>query len=79
MWEMYEEQGEFEVECDNECGAGPPPPVFNLPPPPRPDFMQELITCSENSPSDYEAMCEAIPVSASLSANHFFGSKASIM
>lgn len=51
----------FEVECDNECGAGPPP-IFNLPPPPRPDFMQELSTCSENSLSDYE-MCEAIPVS----------------
>lgn len=62
MWAMFEEQGEFEVECDNECGA-PPPPLFNLPPPPRPDFMQELSTCSENSLSDYEEMCEAIPVS----------------
>jgi hypothetical protein len=65
MWEMFEEQGEFEVECDNECGAGPPP-VFNLPPPPRPDFMQEFSTCSENSLSDYEEMCEAIPVSVFL-------------
>lgn len=56
---MFDESN-FEVECDNECGAGPPP-IFNLPPPPRPDFMQELSTCSENSLSDYE-MCEAIPV-----------------
>lgn len=60
MWEMFDESN-FEVECDNECGAGSPP-IFNLPPPPRPDFMQELSTCSENSLSDYE-MCEAIPVS----------------
>lgn len=61
MWEMYEKQGDFEVECDKECGA--PPPFFNLPPPPRPNFMQELSTCSEKSLSDYEEMCEAIPVS----------------
>jgi hypothetical protein len=61
MWEMFDESN-FEVECDNECGAGPPP-TFNLPPPPRPDFLQDLTTCSENSQSDYE-MCEAIPVSS---------------
>ena len=63
---MFDESN-FEVECDNECGAGPPP-IFNLPPPPRPDFMQELSTCSENSLSDYE-MCEAIPVSISFFLN----------
>ncbi|XP_070500750.1 uncharacterized protein, partial [Chironomus tepperi] len=59
---MYYES-DFELECD-ECGPGPPP-VFNIPPPPRPDFLQnELgasITCSENSLSGYD-MCEAIPI-----------------
>lgn len=65
MWEMYEEAGDLEVECDNECGVGPPP-LFNLPPPPRPDILQDLNTCSEASSSDYEEMCEAIPVSVSI-------------
>ena len=59
MWEMFE--SEYDLECDNDCGPGPPP-IFNLPPPPRPDFLHELDKCSENSLSDYE-MCEAIPVS----------------
>lgn len=59
MWEMFE--SDYDVECDNDCGPGPPP-IFNLPPPPRPDFLQDLDKCSENSLSDYE-MCEAIPVS----------------
>lgn len=59
MWEMFET--DYEIECDNDCGPGPPP-IFNLPPPPRPDFLHELDKCSENSLSDYE-MCEAIPVS----------------
>lgn len=53
-------ESDYDIECDNECGPGPP--IFNLPPPPRPDFMQELDKCSENSLSDFE-MCEAIPVS----------------
>lgn len=59
---MYE--SDYDIECDNECGPGPPP-IFNLPPPPRPDFLNELEHCSENSLSDYE-MCEAIPVSLNL-------------
>lgn len=58
LWEMFESN--YDTECDNECGPGPP--IFNLPPPPRPDFLQELDKCSENSLSDFE-MCEAIPVS----------------
>jgi hypothetical protein len=61
---MYYES-DFELECD-ECGPGPPP-VFNIPPPPRPDFLQNELgastICSENSLSDYD-MCEAIPVSS---------------
>ena len=60
---MYYES-DFELDCD-ECGPGPPP-VFNIPPPPRPEFLQNELgastTCSENSLSDYD-MCEAIPVS----------------
>lgn len=59
MWEMFE--SDYDFECDNECD-GPGPPIFNLPPPPRPDFLQELDKCSENALSDLE-MCEAIPVS----------------
>lgn len=61
---MYYES-DFELECD-ECGPGPPP-VFNIPPPPRPDFLQNELgaptSCLENSLSDYD-MCEAIPVSS---------------
>lgn len=59
MWEMFE--SDYDIECDNECGPGPPPD-FNLPPPPRPEFLHELGQCSEGSLSDFE-MCEAIPVS----------------
>jgi hypothetical protein len=62
---MYYDESDFDLECDNECGPGPPP-VFNIPPPPRPDFLHNELSaaaaCSENSLSDYE-MCEAIPVS----------------
>lgn len=57
MWEMFE--SDFDLQCDNDCE---PPPIFNLPPPPRPDFLSDLSKCSESSLSDYE-MCEAIPVS----------------
>lgn len=59
MWEMFE--SDYDLECDNDCGPGPPP-IFNLPPPPRPDFLSDLDKCSENSLS-YLEMCEAIPVS----------------
>lgn len=60
---MYYES-DFELECD-ECGPGPPP-VFNIPPPPRPDFLRNEVAastgCLDSSLSDYD-MCEAIPVS----------------
>lgn len=69
MWEMFE--SDYEIECDNDCGPGPPP-IFNLPPPPRPDFLHELEKCSENSLSDYE-MCEAIPVSRKTFQRLYFG------
>lgn len=59
---MYDDF-DFELECgSDECGIGPPP-TFNIPPPPRPDFLQQE-TCSDNSLSDFD-MCEAIPVSYS--------------
>lgn len=68
---MYYES-DFELECD-ECGPGPPP-VFNIPPPPRPEFLQNELgastICSENSLSDYD-MCEAIPVSYFISFFRF--------
>lgn len=53
---------DIDLECDYECGQ-PSPPIFNIPPPPRPEFLQSesesSITCLGN---DFE-MCEAIPVS----------------
>lgn len=41
---------------DPEC-PGPPPPVFHLPPPPRPPFLHDLPDCS----LDLET-CNAMPV-----------------
>jgi hypothetical protein len=59
----YDSDFDFECGVDDECG-GVGPPIFNIPPPPIPDFLQKELsqTCSDNSQSDYE-MCEAIPVS----------------
>lgn len=61
MWEMID--SDFDIDCGNECGPGPPP-MFRIPPPPRPPFLQEVSKCSEDALNDYE-MCEAIPVSSS--------------
>jgi hypothetical protein len=63
-------ESDFDIGCDNvdhnDCDflldSDNGPPIFNIPPPPRPDFLHEIEKCSENSLSDYE-MCEAIPVS----------------
>jgi len=61
MWEMFD--SDFD-ECDNDdCGPGPPP-EFTLPPPPRPEFLQDF-KCSEDALTDFE-MCEAIPVSRAI-------------
>ena len=39
----------LEFECDNEdC----PPPLFSLPPPPRPPWLEDLETCQESSPEE---------------------------
>ena len=59
MWEMIDT--DFDIDCGNECGPGPPP-LFRIPPPPRPPFLQEVSECSEDALNDYE-MCKAIPVS----------------
>lgn len=58
MWEMLDP----DIDCD-ECGGPGPPPEFLIPPPPRPPFMHELVTCSEDSIMPDAEMCEAIPVS----------------
>ena len=68
MWEMIE--SDYDLECDNDCGLPGPPPIFNLPPPPRPDFITELDKCSEHALSDFE-MCEAIPVSFKYDSKSF--------
>ncbi|XP_063709368.1 putative uncharacterized protein DDB_G0286901 [Culicoides brevitarsis] len=49
-----------DLDCD-DCGGPGPPPEFLIPPPPRPPFMHELITCTEDSVMPDVEMCEAIP------------------
>ncbi len=58
MWEMLDTAYE---ECGNECGPGPPP-VFLVPPPPRPTFLQESTKCIQELPADAD-MCDVMPVS----------------
>lgn len=59
MWEMLDSAYD---ECGNECWGPGPPPVFLIPPPPRPTFLQESTKCIQELPTDAE-MCEAMPVS----------------
>lgn len=40
LWDM--DSADYECDC-----PGPPPPVFRLPPPPRPPFLHEITDCSE--------------------------------
>lgn len=59
-------------ECGDDVCDGPgPPPKFQMPPPPRPPFMQDLnavlgttIECTEDGQFDLD-VCAAIPVSLS--------------
>lgn len=54
LWDM--DSADYECDC-----PGPPPPVFKLPPPPRPPFLHELADCSEAPLLDLET-CDAMPV-----------------
>lgn len=67
MWEMFDSDT-ISSECGNECWGPGPPPEFLVPPPPRPPFLQELMStkCTEDPLPDIE-MCEAIPVSFEIS------------
>lgn len=58
---MYE--SDYDRKYDNEFDCGPPP-NFNIPPPPRADFV-ELYKCSENAMNDY-GLCGAITVSINI-------------
>lgn len=49
---------------DCDC-TGAPPPVFMLPPPPRPPFLQNDFYCNEDPLPDIE-ICDALPVSLNL-------------
>ena len=44
-------------DCD-----GCPPPYFDLPPPPRPDFMEDADYCTKSSSSSPYDSCEVQPV-----------------
>lgn len=55
LWDM--DSADYECDC-----PGPPPPLFQLPPPPRPPFLHELADCSEAPLLDLET-CDAMPVS----------------
>ncbi|KAL5273164.1 hypothetical protein ACFFRR_000117 [Megaselia abdita] len=65
MWKMLED----DFECD-ECGGPGPPPLFNIPPPPRPPGLYDLSkNCNEdefniltNSQNWDSNMCEALPL-----------------
>lgn len=71
MWKMFE--SDFFGECGDDACDGPgPPPKFQLPPPPRPPFLQDLntvlgtnIECSDDPAFDMD-VCAAIPVSRSI-------------
>ncbi|XP_046688040.1 uncharacterized protein LOC124373735 [Homalodisca vitripennis] len=54
LWDM--DSADYECDC-----PGPPPPVFHLPPPPRPPFLHEVADCSEAPLLDLET-CDAMPV-----------------
>lgn len=55
LWDM--DSADYECDC-----PGPPPPVFHLPPPPRPPFLHEVADCTEAPLMDLET-CDAMPVS----------------
>lgn len=57
---MYE--SDYDRKYDNEFDCGPPP-MFNIPPPPRADLAFGS-KCSENAMNDY-GLCGAITVSIS--------------
>ncbi|XP_065221642.1 uncharacterized protein pxb isoform X2 [Planococcus citri] len=54
LWEL--DSPEYECDC-----PGPPPPLFKIPPPPRPPFLSEVADCSEVTIADYES-CDNMPV-----------------
>lgn len=64
LWDM--DSADYECDC-----PGPPPPVFHLPPPPRPPFLHELADCSEAPLLDLET-CDAMPVSPTFTTIHLF-------
>lgn len=57
------------MECGDDACDGPgPPPQFHIPPPPRPPFIQELVSgieCTEDSVPEMD-ICAAIPVSITI-------------
>ncbi|XP_059622111.1 uncharacterized protein LOC132265437 [Phlebotomus argentipes] len=57
MWEMLDS----DLECGSECGGPGPPPEFVIPPPPRPPFLHDVASCTEDPLPNIE-MCEAIPI-----------------
>lgn len=65
-------ENEF-FDCGNDACDGPgAPPKFNLPPPPRPSFMQDLnaalgttIECTDDTVFDMD-VCAAFPVSLTI-------------
>lgn len=64
MWELLNDQDHyldvFHVDCDDECSGPGPPPVFRLPPPPRPPFLQVSSHCTDDPLPDIE-ICDAMP------------------
>lgn len=66
------------MECGDDVCDGPgPPPQFHIPPPPRPPFLQELVSgieCTEDSVPDMD-ICAAIPVSTNFFFHQFLLSK----
>lgn len=55
VWQLDDD-----LEYDCNC-PGPPPPVFKIPPPPRPPFMPE-IDCSDFNTQDFDS-CDLMTVS----------------
>ncbi|XP_054263139.1 uncharacterized protein LOC128986677 [Macrosteles quadrilineatus] len=64
LWDM--DSADYECDC-----PGPPPPVFHLPPPPRPPFLHEVADCTE-TPMEIET-CDAMTV---IDANEYHSSPA---